>query len=87
MPGPQPSATLTTAGSGFAIGVTFAMELNRMSKHQDHYSLPLEALFSAIAPERLTLLKLVVPKEVYERVLARAALVKRPVAGAKGVTT
>jgi hypothetical protein len=34
--------------SGMAIGVTFAMELNRMSKRQDHYSLPLEALFSAI---------------------------------------
>ena len=25
--------------SGLAIGVTFAMELNRMSKRQDHYSL------------------------------------------------
>jgi hypothetical protein len=34
--------------SGMAIGVTFAMELNRMSKRQDHYPLPLEALFSAI---------------------------------------
>jgi hypothetical protein len=34
--------------SGMAIGVTFAIELNRTSKRQDHYSLPWEALFSAI---------------------------------------
>jgi hypothetical protein len=36
------------AVAGVAIGVTFAIELNRMSVHQDHYSLPVEALFSAI---------------------------------------
>ncbi|MGP0073898.1 MAG: hypothetical protein ACLPWF_18440 [Bryobacteraceae bacterium] len=34
--------------SGLAIGVTFALELNRTSRRQDHYSLPWEALFSAI---------------------------------------
>jgi hypothetical protein len=34
--------------SGMAIGVTFAIELNRMSKRGDHYALPWEALFSAI---------------------------------------
>ena len=34
--------------SGSVIGLTFALELNRMSKRQDHYSLPWEALFSAI---------------------------------------
>jgi hypothetical protein len=34
--------------SGMAIGVTFAIELNRMSRRQDHYPLPVEALFSAI---------------------------------------
>ncbi len=36
------------AASGLASGVTIAMELNRASKLQDHYSLPWEALFSAI---------------------------------------
>jgi hypothetical protein len=34
--------------SGLASGVTVAIELNRTSKRQDHYSLPWEALFSAI---------------------------------------
>jgi hypothetical protein len=34
--------------SGLAIGVTIAIELNRTSKRQDHYSLPWEALFSLI---------------------------------------
>jgi hypothetical protein len=34
--------------SGLALGVTIAIELNRTSKRQDHYSLPWEALFSAI---------------------------------------
>jgi hypothetical protein len=34
--------------AGVVIGVTFAIELNRMSVHQDHYPLPVEALFSAI---------------------------------------
>jgi len=34
--------------SGSAIGVTVAIELNRTSRKQDHYSLPWEALFSAI---------------------------------------
>src|ERR1700678_4209727 len=34
--------------SGIATGVTIAIELNRTSKRQDHYSLPWEALFSAI---------------------------------------
>jgi hypothetical protein len=34
--------------SGSAIGVTIAIELNRTSKRQDHYSLPWEALFSLI---------------------------------------
>src|SRR5271165_874330 len=33
--------------SGLAIGWTIAIELNRTSKRQDHYSLPWEALFSA----------------------------------------
>jgi hypothetical protein len=34
--------------SGLATGVTIAIELNRTSKRQDHYSLPWEALFAAI---------------------------------------
>jgi hypothetical protein len=34
--------------SGLALGVTIAIELNRTSKRQDHYSLPWEAFFSAI---------------------------------------
>src|ERR1700689_5387214 len=34
--------------SGVASGVTIVMELNRTAKRQDHYSLPWEALFSAI---------------------------------------
>ncbi len=34
--------------SGLALGITIAIELNRMSKRQDHYSPPWEALFSAI---------------------------------------
>jgi hypothetical protein len=34
--------------SGLAIGITVAVELNRTSKRQDHYSLPWEALFSVI---------------------------------------
>lgn len=34
--------------SGLAIGVTIAIELNRTSKRQDHYSLPWEAVFSTI---------------------------------------
>jgi hypothetical protein len=34
--------------SGLAIGVTIAIELNRASKRQDHYSLPWEAFFSLI---------------------------------------
>lgn len=34
--------------SGLASGVTIAIELNRTAKRQDHYSLPWEALFSAI---------------------------------------
>src|SRR3984885_1442764 len=34
--------------SGIASGVTIAIELNRTAKRQDHYSLPWEALFSAI---------------------------------------
>src|SRR3984885_32970 len=34
--------------SGLASGVTIAIELNRTSKRQDHYSLPWEALFSLI---------------------------------------
>ena len=34
--------------SGAATGITIAIELNRTSKRQDHYSLPWEALFSAI---------------------------------------
>jgi hypothetical protein len=34
--------------SGLASGVTIAIELNRTSTRQDHYSLPWEALFSAI---------------------------------------
>ena len=34
--------------SGLATGLTVAIELNRMSKRQDHYSLPWELLFSMI---------------------------------------
>jgi hypothetical protein len=34
--------------SGAATGLTVAIELNRTSRRGDHYSLPLEALFSAI---------------------------------------
>jgi hypothetical protein len=34
--------------AGFAIGLTIAIELNRASRGLDHYSLPWEALFSAI---------------------------------------
>jgi hypothetical protein len=34
--------------SGLATGVTVAIELNRTSRHRDHYSLPWEALFSVI---------------------------------------
>ena len=34
--------------SGVATGVTVAIELNRMGKRHDHFSLPWEALFSAI---------------------------------------
>jgi hypothetical protein len=34
--------------SGLAIGVTIAIELNRTSRRQDHYSLGWEAVFSAI---------------------------------------
>jgi hypothetical protein len=34
--------------SGLATGLTFAIELNRMSRSHDHYSLPIEAIFSAI---------------------------------------
>jgi hypothetical protein len=34
--------------SGIATGVTVAIELNRAGKRHDHYSLPWEALFSAI---------------------------------------
>jgi hypothetical protein len=34
--------------SGIALGVTISVELSRTSKRQDHYSLPWEALFSAI---------------------------------------
>jgi len=34
--------------SGLASGVTIAIELDRTSKRQDHYSLPWEALFSLI---------------------------------------
>ncbi len=34
--------------SGLALGTTIAIELNRTSKRQDHYSLPWEALFSVI---------------------------------------
>ncbi len=34
--------------SGLALGVTIAIELNRTSKREDHYSLPWETLFSAI---------------------------------------
>ena len=34
--------------AGLATGVTFAIELNRKSTSQDHYPLPVEALFSAI---------------------------------------
>jgi len=34
--------------AGVTTGVTVAIELNRMGKRQDHFSLPWEALFSAI---------------------------------------
>jgi hypothetical protein len=34
--------------SGLALGVTMAVELNRMSRHNDHYSLPWETCFSLI---------------------------------------
>jgi hypothetical protein len=34
--------------SGIAIGITMAIELNRVSRGLDHYSLPWEAVFSAI---------------------------------------
>jgi hypothetical protein len=34
--------------SGLAFGITIALELNRMSRRQDHYALPWEAFFSAI---------------------------------------
>ena len=34
--------------AGLATGITLAIELNRASGHRDHYSLPWEALFSAI---------------------------------------
>jgi hypothetical protein len=34
--------------SGLATGLTVSIELNRMSKRQDHYSLPWELLFAAI---------------------------------------
>src|SRR5271170_5578489 len=34
--------------SGLATGITFAVELNRKSKSEDHYAMPLETLFSAI---------------------------------------
>ena len=34
--------------SGAATGVTIAIELHRASRHQDHYPLPWEALFSSI---------------------------------------
>jgi hypothetical protein len=34
--------------SGAATGITIAIELHRMGSRQDHYSLPWEALFSAI---------------------------------------
>lgn len=34
--------------SGLALGVTIAIELNRTSKRQDHYPLPMEAFFSLI---------------------------------------
>src|ERR1700729_3609987 len=34
--------------SGVALGVTIAIELNRTSKRQDHYSRPWEACFGAI---------------------------------------
>jgi len=34
--------------SGLSLGVTVAIELNRTSKHRDHYSLPWETLFSSI---------------------------------------
>src|SRR5438270_13827001 len=33
---------------GIAMGITLAIELNRAARGQDHYSLPWEALFSAI---------------------------------------
>jgi hypothetical protein len=34
--------------AGLATGITVAIELNRQARHHDHYSLPWEALFSAI---------------------------------------
>ena len=34
--------------SGLALGTTVAIELNRASKREDHYSLPWEAFFSLI---------------------------------------
>jgi hypothetical protein len=34
--------------SGFATGITVAIELQRAARRQDHYSLPWEAVFSAI---------------------------------------
>src|ERR1700730_2896198 len=36
------------AASGIAIGMTTAIELNRAARGLDHYSLPWDALFSAI---------------------------------------
>src|SRR5271170_6202022 len=35
-------------GSGIAIGVTMAIELNRVARGLDHYSLPWEGVFSAV---------------------------------------
>jgi hypothetical protein len=34
--------------AGISTGITVAVELNRKARHYDHYSLPWEALFSAI---------------------------------------
>jgi hypothetical protein len=34
--------------AGISTGITVAVELNRKARHHDHYSLPWEALFSAI---------------------------------------
>jgi len=36
------------AAAGAATGITVAIELNRMARERDHYSLPWEAVFSAI---------------------------------------